>query len=1380
MARAKRSGRKPRWRSVPQWPTWRLAAVAVAVAAGVAGVVFGVAAGLAGYATAVVVAGLWPKPAAWGVDPLDVRNPAVKVPAAVVIAWLVDRFGQVARWPFGPRLGFGDPGETTRQILWPQRPPVLETSTVTVVNGGGEPAVEVRVAFPLPAGSVLAAASAFGSLDPAVGDVVWPAFDLAAGESREFTVTASTGSPGRRRPGPAVSVGAEGDTEAGATEGAVPAADVSVSVSVSATPGPAVDHGQVEGFVAGCRCDPCTEAGGGDRWEPSGTVSLRARRSWWPPARMSSWLAAAAAVFVAWASTFVVGGGQRVPTVAAAGLVAVVVAFRVAGRVVAAMAQAFGPDRGRAGEAFRAVDHDGLAGALVLVAAAMAAPAAVTGLAVFAGVQSALSAGRCRPGLPVAVGPAVPAVMVRSSASFSAFGPARYVAAAAFAAFVVFGVVGAAVGVVPALAGVVVVGVAVVVAATTAALYRKVFLAAWDAYLAQAEQWENRWARAGVKGAPPFFVIERDVAGTPSSLVREAVFQVADGTTVASFLSYGEPLATSLKTEAVLIKPAAGSVRVRKAALSVAWVTADLPGSPHTDGTLPPAAHALAVEAAFAAQFRGSKPKLLSAVGEPPFMVGAPRLLSADGEAGLWETRWELPAGMTTDQLAKSVGQLQEGLAVPWVRVGRVDLADDESSAAVIVFGADPAEVTLADERTRFAGAAGTPAEPSPDRHLIDRLEWDHRWASVNRMTVPAPAFVMQRHLQASQPAADGLLQAWFDVPSGVPVAAYVGLEKALISALQDNLALVAPEPGEERRFSVTWTPVDLPPSAHLRSGLSPAVRRFAAGVALKAAFASAGAGVAVAPTVRSVRDLTDDDASAGGLAEAEVVLPPGMTFGEVSDPKFGAALAASLGVGWVGLSDLSPAATDSDLDDSDLYRDGNVASTAGERLVAVTFGSKAARVRCTDDTDAVRLVGVVWAQAFRSAGIHDKSGRPPALLTHAVENRTGGLAVSTMEFTVPAGRSVEDIRSAIPKVLPDAGAAFGVAEAGDRPGIFTLVAADKDPLDRLFAWGDYVDQVMVPPGPQPQMGFFVGVGVDDRLIEYRFEAETPHLVVAGASGKGKSNLIHSMLLQLLHRNTPEQLEVWMAEPKNELQRYQCVPHLKRFIDMRSVGPDESIYDSLAEMLRDLVTEMERRYALMDELPGRPQKLADMLTNPDLSEPVPYIVCLVEECADYFAPPSLRDHRPAWEQVVFYGELLARKARAAGIFMVFATQRPTKQSIPANIKGQSRRIGFGTTTLVDSMVVIDQPGLETLTAPGRGMVTSDKHGYRQFRALYLPPEVTEDIAASLPDVECLDARTRNFSRGSAQGLVGAAPPIPPGIWDDDPFETPYGPVPGRQ
>ena len=287
------------------------------------------------------------------------------------------------------------------------------------------------------------------------------------------------------------------------------------------------------------------------------------------------------------------------------------------------------------------------------------------------------------------------------------------------------------------------------------------------------------------------------------------------------------------------------------------------------------------------------------------------------------------------------------------------------------------------------------------------------------------------------------------------------------------------------------------------------------------------------------------------------------------------------------------------------------------------------------------------------------------------------------------------------------------------------------------------------------------------------------------------SNEIHGMLLQLLCRNTPEQLEVWMAEPKNELQRYQCVPHLKRFIDMRSVGPDESIYDSLAEMLRDLVGEMERRYALMDELPGRPQKLADMLTNPALPEPIPYIVCLVEECADYFAPPSLKDHRPAWEQVVFYGELLARKARASGIFMAFATQRPTKQSIPANIKGQSRRIGFGTTTLADSMVVIDQPGLEKLTAPGRGMVTSDKQGYRHFRAMYMPPEVTEDIAGQLPHVRCLDPRERDFSRGAAAGLLGAAPPIPDGIWGDgppagdgggrvevragDPFETPYGP-----
>jgi len=73
--------------------------------------------------------------------------------------------------------------------------------------------------------------------------------------------------------------------------------------------------------------------------------------------------------------------------------------------------------------------------------------------------------------------------------------------------------------------------------------------------------------------------------------------------------------------------------------------------------------------------------------------------------------------------------------------------------------------------------------------------------------------------------------------------------------------------------------------------------------------------------------------------------------------------------------------------------------------------------------------------------------------------------------------------------------------------------------------------------------------------------------------------------------------------------------------------------------------------------------------------------------------------------------------------------------------------------------------------------------------MYMPPEVTEDIALSLPDVECLDPRARDFSRGAAQGLAGAAPPIPQGIWGDgtepgpvvrpgEPFETPYGPSVG--
>jgi len=225
---------------------------------------------------------------------------------------------------------------------------------------------------------------------------------------------------------------------------------------------------------------------------------------------------------------------------------------------------------------------------------------------------------------------------------------------------------------------------------------------------------------------------------------------------------------------------------------------------------------------------------------------------------------------------------------------------------------------------------------------------------------------------------------------------------------------------------------------------------------------------------------------------------------------------------------------------------------------------------------------------------------------------------------------------------------------------------------------------------------------------------------VAGATGKGKSVLLHSMILQLATRNSPSQWELRIAEPKNEMQRYKALPHTTRFVDMST--PAANLYEPLMLMLEELAQEMENRYAMFQQLPGHVRNLQDAWRSEALREKPPYITCLIEECADYFTKPPTSTAKVAragecYERAQSALALLARKSRAAGIYLVYATQRPTKDAIPAMVKGNSRRIGLGTHDNISSMIIIDRPGLENIKTPGRGLVSS-KGAYRGFKGFF--------------------------------------------------------------
>jgi S-DNA-T family DNA segregation ATPase FtsK/SpoIIIE len=206
-----------------------------------------------------------------------------------------------------------------------------------------------------------------------------------------------------------------------------------------------------------------------------------------------------------------------------------------------------------------------------------------------------------------------------------------------------------------------------------------------------------------------------------------------------------------------------------------------------------------------------------------------------------------------------------------------------------------------------------------------------------------------------------------------------------------------------------------------------------------------------------------------------------------------------------------------------------------------------------------------------------------------------------------------------------------------------------------------------------------IGLSVDGDSVTSNIGA-MPHLLVAGATGAGKSCFINAMLMSLIRRSTPEQVRLVLIDPKMvELTPYEGVPHL-----LGHVATED--YQALGAL--DVLTkEMDRRYAVMQE--HRVRQID--------SVGLPYIVVVVDELADLLKSPSGKDIE---NRIV----RLAQKARAAGIHLVLSTQRPSVDVVTGLIKANvPARLAFSTASSVDSRVVLDQNGAEQLLGRGDGL-----------------------------------------------------------------------------
>ncbi|HUJ94211.1 MAG TPA: DNA translocase FtsK [Terriglobales bacterium] len=258
--------------------------------------------------------------------------------------------------------------------------------------------------------------------------------------------------------------------------------------------------------------------------------------------------------------------------------------------------------------------------------------------------------------------------------------------------------------------------------------------------------------------------------------------------------------------------------------------------------------------------------------------------------------------------------------------------------------------------------------------------------------------------------------------------------------------------------------------------------------------------------------------------------------------------------------------------------------------------------------------------------------------------------------------------------------------------------------------------------GTRSKLTLALGKDINGRIVTADL-AGMPHLLIAGSTGTGKSVAINAMIMSILYKATPDQVRLVLVDPKRlELGNYEGVPHL--------YTPIITEPKLAANALRNAVREMERRLKLLAEKGVRNIEQYNKLFDDDGTgslfgddsedRPLPYIVIIIDELADLM----MLDSGNVEESVT----RLAQMARAVGIHLVLATQRPSVDVITGLIKANfPARISFRVATKVDSRTILDANGAEALL--GRGDMLYLPSGSARVHRLHAPFVTEKEIAA---------------------------------------------------
>ena len=361
-----------------------------------------------------------------------------------------------------------------------------------------------------------------------------------------------------------------------------------------------------------------------------------------------------------------------------------------------------------------------------------------------------------------------------------------------------------------------------------------------------------------------------------------------------------------------------------------------------------------------------------------------------------------------------------------------------------------------------------------------------------------------------------------------------------------------------------------------------------------------------------------------------------------------------------------------------------------------------------------------------------EKTGRQleHALAEHGVETRLIGVVVgpTVSRFELELGPGVKVSRvTTLHKDIAYAMATPDVRILAPIPGKQAIGVEVPNVRRQIITVGDLLVSEEATQADHP-LEVTLGRDITGKTIMANLAA-MPHLLVAGQTGSGKSSCINSMLTSILMRSTPDQVRLILVDPKRvELTQYERLPHL-----LTEVVTDPK---KAANALAWAVREMERRYDLLSEVGVRDLNGYNRAVDEGRFEPkvghdgesteyqrLSYIVVVLDELADLMMVAA----RDVEESIC----RIAQKARAVGIHLVIATQRPSTNVITGLIKANvPARLAFAVSSLTDSRVILDQPGAERLVGRGDGLLND---GTTSTPSRFQGAWVTEEEVSAIVD-----------------------------------------------